>query len=190
MSDAIETLLISPYRKRYQDIADTIENNQRRLELINSLSTQFSTKEVDSLIDRVQKQVDQKKTTNTEKQRTFKEQSLATYTWMNDLLNVFILIFVVLIVLYGVLAIFFKMDMTSTQQQVSGFPTFWDVFSNPFIRKDDQELNSVSKELSDLRKTVELESLKKQLNELRKTSGSSGFFSNLFNFSAPKKPIS
>jgi hypothetical protein len=131
MSDAIETLLISPYRKRYEDIVDTIENNQRRLEFINSLSTQFSTKEVDSLIDRVQKQVDEKKTTNTEKQRMYKEQSTATYTWVNDLLNVFILIFVVLIVLYGVLSIFFRMDMTSTQQQVSGYTSIWDVLTKP-----------------------------------------------------------
>ena len=174
MNDAVEALLIGPYRTRYETIKNNMEDNQRRLELINNLSLQLSTPEIDSLVSRVQKQVTSKQTNVTEKQRAYAEQSKATYNWVNDLFNVFIIIFVTLIVLYGLLSIFIK-PSTGQQQQVSGYVTFWDMMTQPFVRKDEasstnKELDSLKDELTRLKTTKELNELKSELAK-KKPSG-------------------
>lgn len=177
MNDAVETLLIRPYRLRYEQIQNNMEDNQRRLELLDNLSKQFSTPEIDSLVDRVQKQVTSKRADVTEKQRLYTEQSKATYNWVNDLFNVFIIIFVTLIILYGVLSIFIKPSEV-VQRQVSGYTNFWDVMTQPFVRKEgetNRELESLKDELTRLKTTKELSELKSELAK-KKPSGLFNWF--------------
>lgn len=171
MSEAVETLLIRPYRLQYESIKNSTEDNQRRLELINSLSKEFSTPEIDSLVNRVQSQATKTHAHITEQKRLHQEQSKATYNWINDLFNVFIIIFVTLIILYGVLSIFIT-SPTPQQQQVSGYTSFWDVMTQPFVKKDygsstNNELESLSQELSKLKMTKELGELKSELSKAK-----------------------